>query len=312
MAIVFGKRVGGVGGGAATSQEKSIIVPESAYRQGGDALVQAVLDFVNFAIRQAYFERDEISANAMRSYHVDFYGAQVANGGHGQYLGNSRMAAAILTDCQQGLEAMGHPAAALHGSILNLAKTEPRRIAAIAAAMGFGKADPFIENVNSQFFALNRTRPLRQANAEWLQRLPEIKVVADSALPAALKALADGNPAAAKRKAEREQAAKAAEANDPLLAALDYLASNAPTPVKRPRVISGRPGANLGDGIKVVHFVLDFEGKRGSAYFHPVDSLMFLDNDKTTPISRAPTTKVLDYVRDKTGRDLLAYIKPIT
>jgi hypothetical protein len=91
---------------------KRIIVPEKAFKSESPyELVQSVVNFVNFALRHAFFHRDEIAQNAMRAYHVDYYLAQVNNGGHSQFAANSNMLDVILKDIDEGLDAMRHDAA---------------------------------------------------------------------------------------------------------------------------------------------------------------------------------------------------------
>jgi hypothetical protein len=135
MAAVFGRRVAQPPAGfdaepRPSNDARKIIVPENAYRSESPAeLVQAVVNFVNFALRQAYFNRDEIAQNAMRAYHVDFYLAQVNNGGHAQFAANSNMLDVILKDVGEGLDAMRHEAAGIYKRFLTFAKAEPARMA---------------------------------------------------------------------------------------------------------------------------------------------------------------------------------------
>jgi hypothetical protein len=285
-------------------------VPEKAYRSDSPYdLVQSVVNFVNFALRNAYFNRDEIAQNAMRAYHVDYYLAQVNNGGHSQYAANGNMLEAILKDCQQGLEAVRHDAASLHHRFLVFSQAEPTRMAKVLQGGGFGKIDPFVESLDKEFYALDKEQPLINANRDWLKSLPELKVVADDDYIAVTDALAASNTQAETRKAEREQAAREAEARDPLKQAMTYLCMM----VKEPRRFiawhQGHPGQDLGDGVKVIRFVVETDKGMCSAIFHPEVSVLFDDFLKGEPIARVPTDMVSAHVERQTGQNLMEVLR---
>jgi hypothetical protein len=311
---VFGRRVAPVPVRAVETpplakpqvDDRTIIVPEKAYAsETPHDLVQAVVNFVNFALRQAYFNRDEIAQNAMRAFHVDYYLAQVKNGGHSQYAANSNMLEIILRDCQQGLEAMRHEAATLHHRFLVFSQAEPTRMERVLAGRGFGQIDPFMENLDKEFYALDKEQPLISANRDWLRSLPELKVVADADYIAVTDAFAASNTHAAARKAEQEQAAREADARDPLKQAMTYLCLMAPEPRRFIAWHQGHPGHDLGDGVKVVRFVVETDKGMCAAIFHPKVSLLFGDLLSTEPIAKVPTEFVTEHVERATGANLM-------
>lgn len=318
MAAVFGRRVAQFPTRVEPAppplrdegEGQKIIVPEKAYRSDSPCdLVQSVVNFVNFALRNAYFNRDEISQNAMRAYHVDYYLAQVNNGGHSQYAANSNMLDAILKDCQQGLEAMRHEAATLHHRFLVFSQAEPGRMAKVLQGGGFGSIDPFMQGLDKEFYALDKERPLIEANRDWLKSLPELKVVADDDYIGVTDAFAATNRHAAARKAEREQAAREDDARDPLKQAMTYLCLMAKEPRQFISWLQGHPGHDLGDGVKVTRFLVETDKGICSAFFHPEMSVLFDDAFKGEPIAKVPTEMVSAHVERQTGQNLMGVIR---
>ena len=312
---VFGRRVAQVlGGRDATPQSRDdgrkIIVPEKAYKSDSPYdLVQSVVNFVNFALRKAYYNRDELAQNALRSYHVDYYMAQVNNGGHSQYAANSNMLDFTLRDCQEGLEAMRHEAASLHRRFLTFAKAEPARMDKVFKGGGFGDIDPAMDKLDKEFYELCRQKPLIEANRTWLKSLPELRVVADDEYMAVTDAFAAANKHASARKDERERQAKEDDAKDPLKQAMGYLCIM----VKEPRRFiawhQGQPGQDLGDGIKIVRFVVETDRGMCYAYFHPKWSLLFDMVAKGDPIAQVPTEMVVAHVQRSTGHNLMDVLR---
>ena len=79
-----------------------------------DYLTEAVVYYVNEIQRVGVYKGRELPAVAMQAYHADYYLAQVNNGGHSQFIGNTGVAMLPTTsgDALAGLKAMG--AAAQH------------------------------------------------------------------------------------------------------------------------------------------------------------------------------------------------------
>jgi hypothetical protein len=282
-----------------------ILVRESAYNSATPHdLVFEIVNFFRFATGTAQYERSELSPNALRSHYVTQYEGQVKNGGHGQYAGNSNGERVYLTSVQEGLEAMGHPLAATHRKMLDLAGSNPARMSEIANNGGFGNADPMEKTLDDEFFAGDRSTPIMVLHNAWLKTLPELRVVPDAEFKAAKERLAAANVAAAERARQRAAEQAAQDAKDPLKQALIYLCEKAPGGYVFERWIGGLPGMDIGDGIKVTRFV--FVSNRGmcSALFHPKISSFYDDADKSKPVVMLATADVLKAVKKKTGQEL--------
>ena len=82
---------------AATMDEgrlTTVIVPRkwvdaAAEPDGAYHMSAAIVDYVNDVQQAGVFARHEMPAKAMQAYHADYYLAQVNNGGHSQFIGNS-------------------------------------------------------------------------------------------------------------------------------------------------------------------------------------------------------------------------------
>jgi hypothetical protein len=315
MAAAFGRRVvqfpaQNNEAPRARDDDRKIIVPKKAYESESPyELVQSVVNFVNFALRHAYFNRDEIAQNAMRSYHVDYYLAQVNNGGHSQFAANRNMLDVILKDIEEGLVAMRHDAATIYKRFLTFSKAEPGRMANVLKGGGFGDIDRFMHGLDKEFYALDRARPLINANRDWLKSLPELQVVADDDYIPVTDALAASNKHAAARKAERERLTREDDARDPLKQAMIYLCLMAKEPRGFIAWHQGHPGHDLGDGVKVIRFIVETDKGMCSAYFHPKLSVLFDNAIKGDPIAKVPTEMVTAHVERQTGKNLMAALQ---
>src|SRR5262245_6887731 len=86
----------------------NILIPKIVYENDDPrVIVQHNVEFVNHLFSEGAYLRDEIPVNALRSFHADYYLAEVSNGGHGQFVANSGWQAVIVQDISDALEAMG-------------------------------------------------------------------------------------------------------------------------------------------------------------------------------------------------------------
>ena len=180
------------GGNAAVSE---ILLPRSACENGDPgAIVSANIRFLNALMDQGTFRPEELPINAMRSYHIDYYMTQVNNGGHGQFVANSRWGEQTIRNISAGLRAMGAgPYTDIFDDLRRLIEGNPGRASRIAAGGGLGELDPAIKTLDDRFLTLSRTNPLSAINARWLHSLPELRIVPDTDYPKRLDALVESN-----------------------------------------------------------------------------------------------------------------------
>jgi hypothetical protein len=85
-----------------------VVLPAEALDAGNEAVVDANVDVVNAMYEELLDER-EIAPNALRSYYVDFYLAQLLDGGFAQYIVSSGNRRGVDGLVREGLRAMGAP-----------------------------------------------------------------------------------------------------------------------------------------------------------------------------------------------------------
>jgi len=160
-----------------------VIVSDNSFRSDDpEDIVQSNISYIN-ALRSNGVSTDDIPVDAMRSYIVDFYWAQLCNGGFSQFVYNCRWKEDVITLVRSGLAAME---ADPHVRLLD-------RGAAVMQALGPTRTRKFLE---SNYFGDNKEREeidaatipmlkplfgtddLIRANAAFLRRLPNLKVLA--------------------------------------------------------------------------------------------------------------------------------------
>lgn len=189
-----------------------ILIPAAVMADEDEyALVQAVIDFVNWAFNQAGLIPGEFPVEALDSYFADYYVAQVKNGGHAQYISNSGWTDVTNRCATRGLTAMGASGyAAVNQDLLAFmaAAGEPLRQTLIEDFSP--KAAPETEALDDRFFALD-DKLYYAAHTQWLRALPSLRPLEPSDLETALAAVRQKN---AEREGRHERARAANEESE--------------------------------------------------------------------------------------------------
>jgi hypothetical protein len=143
-------------------------------------IVESNVGFLNDLFAE-HLKIEEVSADALRSYYVDYYLAEVNNGGFSQFVYNSRWDPGVVRQVREGLQAMG---AVRHLDVFE----EGARL-----VEGFGpsrledyfESDYFDENpdrdelnaINDRFEQASEHEDLLALNASWLRGLPNLVVL---------------------------------------------------------------------------------------------------------------------------------------
>ena len=226
-----------------------ILVQQSAIDdEDPSVLIYNIVQFVNALAEHGAFNSDELPLNALRSYHVDYYLAQVANGGHGQFVGNSRWEEMMIQNISDGLRAMdAGPYIEIFDDLREFIESNPDQAAEIAAGRGFGEQVAAIEALDDRFLAEDCHQTITPANARWVRGLSELRVVPDSEFADAMFTLCNSNPLRERRLSERRNAALVSALTDPLRVAAGLLCTRARTlPITR--YGGGDPSAISPDG----------------------------------------------------------------
>ncbi len=156
----------------------TVIVPRkwvdaAATPEGDYHMSAAIVDYVNDVQQAGVFARHEMPAKAMQAYHADYYLAQVNNGGHSQFIGNSgELLRTITADALAGLEAMG--ARTQHQILIEMAAWAVANPADAGAQDGFSvRAEP-LDGLDKRFYAAEGRDARRAARRALDRRLARV------------------------------------------------------------------------------------------------------------------------------------------
>lgn len=132
------------------------------------------------ALLAEHLRLEEIAPDALRSYYVDYYLAQVNNGGFSQFVYNSGWSPNLIGLLLQGLlaiKAEGH-LRLFNESAAILDRIGPDRLQVFQKSEYFGDnaERDILDGHNDRFFKLSKTEDLIALNAAWLRGLPGLQV----------------------------------------------------------------------------------------------------------------------------------------
>ena len=260
-----------------SSPQAIVVSRESAASDEPYAIIQSNIDFIN-ALFAGCLKGDEVSQQALLSYHVDYYLTQVNNGGFAQFVRNSGFNRRTIGNIRGGLAAMGatrHATVFEEGSALVegygeawLADFLSRGIqAAYSETPNFDA----LEAISHRFFEVAKTEDLIRLNAAWLRAHPDLVVATGAEMTAEAERRSAALPDRAQRIAEREARAPRYVK---LIRALCAAAGH-----RLQRVTAGDYRLHEGEQTLAWHFLTDH------GHFHMVDAggkaLMFAGFSKT-------------------------------
>lgn len=177
----------------------TVVVPHRALEaaqdpEKADYLTAAVVDYVNEIQRTGAYTRDELPVVSMQAYHTDYYFAQVMNGGHSQFIGNTGVAMLPTTsaDALAGLKAMG--ANAQHQILQEMMAWVKANANEAAAQNGFSQRAPALEALDTRFYEAERQEPMIPLAARWIANWPELQTVAADQYASEIERLAQLHP----------------------------------------------------------------------------------------------------------------------
>ena len=192
-------------------------------------LVQSVIDFTNTMFQSGHYRPDELPAEALQAYYCDYYLTQVNNGGHSQFVHNSRLAPETMNAIAKGLDQMG--ATETHQIFLNMLEWAEKNPAEAAAQTGFnGGRAAYLDELDTQFYDVERSTPMINASAKWVANLANLRAVPKADIQKIFAETAQMNP----NIVSRTMAARVHQIrhmlSDPLYLGFGYAANLAPTP----------------------------------------------------------------------------------
>ncbi len=256
-----------------------IIVRKSSLASNSDKyqLALDVVDFINQAAHEALFYRGEVPPDAFRAYHVDYYIAQVQNGGHGQFAHNSRWSKVIIDNINQGLTEIGHQKALeIFRNFVSFSYDEPARFQSVIDGSGFGTIDPFIQNLDDEFFEFV-SDSLCFALREWIKKMPNLRPLSEEDFQYELRNLAKNNPNYLERRSALVAAEQLALANDPLHQALHFMCQGGSPPVRFEKIIGSFPVSK--DDFQAVVYHITTDCGNASVWFSNNTVLLAMDDE---------------------------------
>lgn len=309
----FGKRVTTVS--AAASGVTRICVSSAAQASKDPArIVGEVVEFVNALLHQGAYLRHELPVNAMRVCHADYYLAQVAKGGHGQFLADCGWEAAIIQDITDGLKAMhAVPYNQIFADLRRLVEGDKRRLKAVCEKRLGDALDAELKALDDRFFAQDPYAVFAPIIAAWVRRLPELEAVEDGDYGQRLQQLVASNPQRQARMAAREREVLTAQLRDPLRVAAQLLCVKGRC-LPLQGIGGGDPAAVAPDGREGTGWLLQTgEGRMVAFMFSDLAYLC----DTELPDGRKLTNEVMQELQTKLNganpdREVLTQLAKVT
>jgi hypothetical protein len=181
-----------------------ILVTKAEHRAGDpDVLPDAVIHFCNWCLEEAWLVRDEVQPDAWLIYHSSYYIAQVNNGGHGQFAGNSRMMPGVLDDIEAGLDRLGlDDLLAVFRRFRGGLAADSRLKQAAMEGYGFGDIPDAIRGVDDAFFASADPERFHREASRWLQDARSVLPLTPREIRARQEAILASNKLLGRRRAE--------------------------------------------------------------------------------------------------------------
>lgn len=162
-------------------QNTVVVSAESMNSDDIRATIESNIDFVN-SLFEELLNLSEISHDAILSYYVDYYLAQMNNGGFAQFVHNTRWKPEVIALVKEGLQQIG---ATQHTDLF--AKGEALVTAGKTKLASFFSSGLFGENaerdrlngINENFYEIEQEESLERLNANWLKARPGLIVVAE-------------------------------------------------------------------------------------------------------------------------------------
>jgi uncharacterized protein DUF4375 len=242
------------------TDKDAIVVDKKSVDSDSDYdIVQSNIDFINALLRQ-YYKIDEISQDALQSYEVDYYLAQMLNGGFAQFVKNSSWSSETVRLVRRGLVAigaMGHLKLFEEGVMLVGSLGDARlQTFFVTSIQNYARSTEreVLAAIDDRFYELEKREGLRGLNRGWVKLHPNLVQASPEQIAAEVQRRAGLVP---------DRAARIADAE-----------ANAPRYLKLIRALVARAGQQLqrvtaGDSNRV------FEGTKTTAWYFLTDQGLF-------------------------------------
>lgn len=167
-----------------------------------DTLPEAVIRFCNWCIEEAWLVREEVQPQAWMIYHSSYYIAQVNNGGHGQFAGNSGMKPEVLDDVEAGLAKLDLSALLAVFRRFRLALDSDAALKRrVMEGGGFGEIPEMIRELDDAFFHSRDPRRFHPRATRWLKDAPTVLALTPREIRVRQEAIVASNALLVRRRA---------------------------------------------------------------------------------------------------------------
>lgn len=179
-----------------------LVTREELRARNPDTLPEAVIRFCNWCVEEAGLVRNEVQPDAWMIYHSSYYIAQVNNGGHGQFAGNSGMEREVLDDVEAGLDRLGlSDLLATFRRFRHALGSDPALKQAVMAGGGFGEIPEVIGALDNAFFGSPDPKRFHQQATLWLKDAPTVVALTPREIRLRQEVIVAGNALLARRRA---------------------------------------------------------------------------------------------------------------
>lgn len=179
-----------------------IVSKQSLESKDAYDVIMSNIDCLN-TLFEHLLEYNEVSTAALNSYFVDYYLAQVNNGGFSQFVYNTNWDVVVVKHVREGLKAMN---AAQHLALFEqsaqlIDRFSDEQLEQFLEGEYFGENEQrdILNAFDDQFYALNEIEDLIEYNSQWLKSHPQLQVVDENELDALLTEIAAQIPNLAER-----------------------------------------------------------------------------------------------------------------
>lgn len=195
-----------------------ILIPAAATEDEDKyALIQAVIDFVNWAFNEVALIPGEFPVEALSSYFADYYVAQVLNGGHAQFISNSDYGEVTVRLASLGLKAMGAGSyQAINQEMLDFMAAAPEPLKQTLIGDYSPRVAPLLDDLDTRFYLAGKKEEYYAAHRRWLESLPCLRPLGPSDLETELASIRRKNLEQRNRHERARKAQERSEAASPL------------------------------------------------------------------------------------------------
>lgn len=162
-----------------------LVSTQSLQSEDSYDVIASNVDSVN-ALLERLLDYDEITPEALKSYYVDYYLAQVKNGGFSQFIYNIGCDGEVIEFVQAGLADMqAHEHTALYKKSLAIVdRMTEDQLDEFLDSEFFGEnaERDLLNEFNDEFYALNEREDLVEINSRWLKQHPQLQAMEEEAL----------------------------------------------------------------------------------------------------------------------------------